>query len=217
MPSTNPIDLSLYLVLDPVLCGGEDGMIETARAACAGGATVVQLRAPGWKKRQLVECGRALKTVLAPYHVPLIVDDDADVCLAVNADGLHVGQRDLAPEDARAIIGGDCILGLSVTTLAELTAADTTPIDYFGVGPVFATPTKTDAEPACGLDGLQAITRAARLPTVAIGGIKAFNAADIVASGADGIAVVSAVCGQPDPKAAAEKLLAIVKAAQITP
>ena len=151
MPSTHPIDLSLYLVLDPVLCGGEDGMIETARAACAGGATVVQLRAPGWKKRQLVECGRALKTVLAPYHVPLIVDDDADVCIAVNADGLHVGQRDLTPEDARAIIGGDRILGLSVTTLAELTAADTTPIDYFGVGPVFATPTKTDAEPACGL------------------------------------------------------------------
>ena len=205
MPSTHPIDLSLYLVLDPVLCGGEDGMIETARAACAGGATVVQLRAPGWKKRQLVECGRALKTVLAPYHVPLIVDDDADVCLAVNANGLHVGQRDLTPEDARAIIGGDRILGLSVT------------IDYFGVGPVFATPTKTDAEPACGLDGLQAITRAARLPTVAIGGIKAFNAADIVASGTDGIAVVSAVCGQPDPKAAAEKLLAIVKAAQTTP
>ena len=122
MPSTHPIDLSLYLVLDPVLCSGEDGMIETARAACAGGATVVQLRAPGWKKRQLVECGRALKTVLAPYHVPLIVDDDADVCLAVNADGLHVGQRDLTPEDARAIIGGDRILGLSVTTLAELTA-----------------------------------------------------------------------------------------------
>ena len=205
MPSTHPIDLSLYLVLDPVLCGGEDGMIETARAACAGGATVVQLRAPGWKKRQLVECGRALKTVLAPYHVPLIVDDDADVCLAVNANGLHVGQRDLTPEDARAIIGGDRILGLSVTTLAELTAADTTPIDYFGVGP------------ACGLDGLQAITRAAGLPTVAIGGIKAFNAADIVASGTDGIAVVSAVCGQPDPKAAAEKLLAIVKAAQTTP
>ena len=188
MPSTHPIDLSLYLVLDPVLCGGEDGMIETARAACAGGATVVQLRAPGWKKRQLVECGRALKTVLAPYHVPLIVDDDADVCLAVNANGLHVGQRDLTPEDARAIIGGDRILGLSVTPLAELTAADTSPI-----------------------------TRAAGLPTVAIGGIKAFNAADIVASGTDGIAVVSAVCGQPDPKAAAEKLLAIVKAAQTTP
>ena len=150
MPSTHPIDLSLYLVLDPVLCGGEDGMIETARAACAGGATVVQLRAPGWKKRQLVECNKTLKTVLAPYHVPLIVDDDADVCLAVNANGLHVGQRDLTPEDARAIIGGDRILGLSFTTLAELTAADTTPIDYFGVGPVIATPTKTDAETACG-------------------------------------------------------------------
>ena len=127
-------------------------MIETARAACAGGATVVQLRAPGWKKRQLVECGRALKTVLAPYHVPLIVDDDADVCLAVNADGLHVGQRDLAPEDARAIIGGDRILGLSVTTLAELTAADTTPIDYFGVGPVFATPRRMPNPPAGWMD-----------------------------------------------------------------
>ena len=94
--------------------------------------------------------------------------------------------------------------------LSEVTA-------FWGFPSPPLTPTKTDAEPACGLDGLQAITRAARLPTVAIGGIKAFNAADIVASGTDGIAVVSAVCGQPDPKAAAEKLLAIVKAAQTTP
>lgn len=96
-----PIDLSVYLVLDPDLCGGAQGMIDTTRAAVQNGATCVQLRAPLWKKRALVECGRALKSALAAFHVPLIINDHADVCLAVDAEGLHVGQDDLSPSDAR--------------------------------------------------------------------------------------------------------------------
>ncbi len=87
-------DLSLYLVLDPILCGGFDGMVATALASVRAGTAVVQLRAPGWKKRDLVNCAHALKKTLAPFSVPLIIDDDADVCLAADADGLHVGQRD---------------------------------------------------------------------------------------------------------------------------
>ena len=99
------IDLSVYLVLDPDLCGGFRGMIDTALAAAQNGATVVQLRAPKWKKRALAECARELKTGLAPFHVPLIINDHADVCAAVKADGLHIGQEDLSPADARAVIG----------------------------------------------------------------------------------------------------------------
>ena len=208
-----PFDLSLYLVLDPILCGGFDGMVATALASAKAGATVVQLRAPGWKKRELVRCARELKKILTPFSVPLIIDDDADVCLAADADGLHVGQRDLEIHDARAIIGPDRILGLSVSNLEELAGADPAVTDYLGVGPIFATSTKPDAAPAMGYDGLTAVTSATSLPTVAIGGIKAPHAADIIRAGVDGIAVVSAICGQPNPAQATAELKTLVDAA----
>ncbi len=208
------LDLSLYLVLDPVLCNGRCGMVETALAAAQNGATVVQLRAPGWKKRALVECARELKKALAPHQVPLIIDDDADVCLAADADGLHVGQRDLDQHDARAIIGPDRLLGLSVSNLAELADADASVTDYLGVGPVFSTATKHDAAPAMGLAGLAAVTSRSPLPTVAIGGIKEAHVADILQADADGIAVVSAICGQPDAGAATAELAALLRAAR---
>ncbi len=207
-------DLSLYLVLDPVLCNGSRGMVETALAAAQAGATIVQLRAPGWKKRALVECARELKKVLSPRGVPLIIDDDADVCLAADADGLHVGQRDLEQHDARAVIGPDRLLGLSVSNLDELAGADASVTDYLGVGPVFSTATKPDAAPAMGLAGLAAVASRTTLPTVAIGGIKSQHAADILAAGADGIAVVSAICGQPDPQAATAELHRLIEAAR---
>lgn len=206
-------DLSLYLVLDPILCGGFDGMVATALASVRAGTAVVQLRAPGWKKRDLVNCARALKKTLAPFSVPLIIDDDADVCLAADADGLHVGQRDLEIHDARAIIGPDRILGLSVSNLEELAGADAAVTDYLGVGPIFTTSTKPDAAPAMGYDGLTAVTSATSLPTVAIGGIKAAHATDIIRAGVDGIAVVSAICGQADPATATAKLKNLVDAA----
>ncbi len=207
-------DLSLYLVLDPVLCSGHRGMVETALAAAQAGATIVQLRAPGWKKRALVECARELKKVLSPRGVPLIIDDDADVCLAADADGLHVGQRDLEQHDARAVIGPDRLLGLSVSNLDELAGADASVTDYLGVGPVFSTATKPDAAPPMGLAGLAAVASRTTLPTVAIGGIKSQHAADILAAGADGIAVVSAICGQPDPQAATAELHRLIEAAR---
>ena len=199
-------DLSFYLVLDPELCGGADGMVETARLAAQSGATLVQLRAPGWKKRALVECARALKRVLSPLSVPLIIDDDADVCLAADADGLHVGQLDLEVHDARSLIGPDRLLGLSITRFEELALVDEAVVDYLGVGPVLATTTKRDAAAAMGFEGLAAVAAATALPCVAIGGIKPRHAARVFASGARGLAVVSAVCGQPDPAAAAAML-----------
>lgn len=208
-------DLSVYLVLDPDLCGGSDGMIETARCAAANGATCVQLRAPTWKKRALVECGRAIHEALAQYGVPLIINDHADVCVAVGAEGLHVGQSDLAPADARAIIGSKRALGLSISFMEELAAVDTDIVDHLGVGPVFSTSTKPDAARALGLEGFEAVTRAAPLPVVAIGSVKANMATDLIIRGAAGLAVVSAICGQADVATATRELCEAVKKARM--
>lgn len=200
-------DFRCCLVLDPDLCGGEAGMVETARLAVAGGVDCVQLRAPQWKKGRLISCGRALMEVLAPLGVPLIVNDHADVCAAIGAVGLHVGQEDLPADVARGLIGPDCLLGLSVSSVEEMLAVDPGLVDYVGVGPVFATPTKADAAPAMGLEGLARALAHRCCPAIAIGGIKAPQLAAVAAAGADGFAVVSAVCGQADPCAAAAELV----------
>lgn len=201
----NAIDLSLYLVLDPDLCGGPAAMVRTAQLAAANGATVVQLRAPGWKKRQWLETAAALKAALAPSGVPLIVNDNVDIALAVDADGVHVGQDDLPPAEVRRLIGPDRILGLSVSSTAEL-ANVPGGIDYLGIGPVFPTGTKPDAAPATGVDLFAELVAAANLPVVAIGGIHGGNCAPLFAAGTSGVAVVSAICGQPDPARATAEL-----------
>lgn len=210
-----PIDLSVYLVLDPDLCGGAQGMIDTTRAAVQNGATCVQLRAPLWKKRALVECGRTLKAVLADFHVPLIINDHADVCLAVDADGLHIGQDDLSPSDARAIIGNEKVLGLSVSNEQELSAVDGRLVDHLGIGPIFSTSTKPDASDALGIDGFAILASRKPCPVVAIGSVKVPIVGDLIRAGADGVAVVSAICGQKDPRAATKELVDAVQMARI--
>ena len=200
-------DLSLYLVLDPDQSERSGGLLETARAAVAGGVTIVQLRAPRWKKRRMTEAARALRTILAPKGIPLIIDDHADVMLAAGAEGLHVGQEDLSAEDARRLIGPDKILGLSAGNLMELRGTRPELLDYYGVGPVFSTRSKADAGAAIGIAGLQEVLAEARHPCVAIGGITKENAPEVGSAGADGIAVISALCGQPDVELAARNLL----------
>lgn len=193
-----PLDLSLYLVLDPDLCGGPLGMVETARIAAGHGATVVQLRAPNWKKRQWLETAAELKAVLAPFGVPLVINDHVDVALAVDAEGVHVGQDDMPVDIVRRLIGPQKWLGLSVSSPAELAQAPLAGVDYLGIGPVYPTGTKLDAAPACGLDGLAGMVMAANLPVVAIGGIHLGNCQPLLQAGAHGVAVVSAICGQDD-------------------
>ena len=216
--------LPLYLVLDPQLCGGALGMVETTRAAIAGGASIVQLRAPEWKKREMCECARALLRITRAAGIPLVIDDHADVALAVDADGLHVGQKDLSPADvmdmdfkdvpadARAVIGHDRILGLSINCVEEALVIEKDLVDYIGIGPYRATATKKDAGAALGATGLKAIVRAAGMPSVAIGGIKLEHVADVMTTGVDGVAIVSAVCGAPNPEAAARALRTALKA-----
>ena len=206
-------DLSLYLVLDPDLCGGAEGMLRTTEEALEDGVTIVQLRAPTWKKRALAACARDLLEMLRPRGIPLIINDHADVAAAVGADGLHVGQDDLSSADARRIIGPDMILGLSAGNVDEVRGVDPALVDYLGIGPVWATATKKDAGAAVGLEGLASLSAASPLPVVAIGGIGASNAADVMRTGVDGIAVVSAICGQASPRTAAENLLAQLRIA----
>ncbi|KGE02355.1 thiamine phosphate synthase [Rhizobium sp. YS-1r] len=198
-------DLSVYLVLDPDLCR-EIGMVETARLAVEGGATIVQLRDKHADTAQIIETGRALKAALAGARVPLIVNDDVEAAIAIGAAGLHVGQSDMVAAIARERIGRDMILGLSVETEELAQRIDTSVVDYVGIGPVFATVTKPDHKQPIGFDGLARIVAAAPVPAVAIGGVKAEHAGPALAAGARGIAVVSAICGQPDPKAAARRI-----------
>ncbi|MDR3428307.1 thiamine phosphate synthase [Silvimonas sp.] len=193
-----PFDLSLYLVLDPDLCGGPQGMVDTARIAAENGATIVQLRAPNWKKRQWLETAFALKAVLDPLGVPLIINDHIDVAIAVDAAGVHIGQADLPPDATRRLIGPDKILGLSTSNAAQMADVPLGLVDYLGVGPVYPTGTKLDASPVIGLDEFGQLMRAKPLPVVAIGGIKHGTAAPLIRAGADGVAVVSAICGQAD-------------------
>ena len=206
------LDLSLYLVLDPELCGGAAGMVETARVAARNGASVVQLRAPGWKKRQWYECALELKRVLAPLKVPLIINDQVDIALAVDADGVHVGQSDLPADAVRRLIGPHKWLGLSVSNAAELAAVPVGVVDHLGVGPIFATATKGDAAPATGLALLADLRAASCLPVVAIGGIGLANCASVMRCGVDGVAVVSAICGQRDVAASTRALRSAIGA-----
>lgn len=203
-----PVDLRLYLITDSCLCAGR-GVISTVAAAVAGGVTAVQVRDPAATTRALFELSGALLGALAGTGVPLIVNDRLDVALAAGAAGVHLGQADLPPVEARRIAGADVLIGWSVTTVAEAEEATRLPagtVDYLGVGPVYPTATKTDAAPAIGLAGLRRATHACGLPCVAIGGIGVGNAADVMAAGAAGVAVVSAICSAADPEEEARRL-----------
>ncbi|MBC7149288.1 MAG: thiamine phosphate synthase [Rhizobium sp.] len=205
-------DLALYLVLDPDLCRPL-GMVETARLAVAGGVTMVQLRDKNASLAQMIETGRALKAALHGTGVPLIVNDDVEAAIAIGADGLHVGQDDMDAQTARRLIGPDMILGLSVETEALAAAVDPAVVDYVGAGPVFATQTKPGHKPPVGLDGLARLIAATPLPAVAIGGLKTGHVEEVLKAGARGIAVVSTICGQPDPQAAAHQLSEAIRKA----
>ena len=206
-------DWSLYLVTDRPLSLGRP-IEEIVQAAVEGGVTAVQLREKDCSTREFIALARKLKELLAPLGVPLLINDRVDVALASGVDGVHIGQSDMACRDARALLGPDALIGLSVETPAQAAEAAAWDCDYLGVGPIFPTATKSDAAPAWGLDRFARLRRTSRHKLVAIGGINASNAASIAAAGADGIAVVSAICSAPDPCAAAAELRAIIAQAR---
>ena len=198
-------DYSLYLVTDRALSLGRS-TVEVVRAAIRGGVSCVQLREKGCSTREFMDEARLLKALLAGTGVPLFINDRLDVALAVGADGVHLGQNDLAIADARRLVGNRMIIGISAESVADAIRAEAEGADYIGASPVFTTSTKTDTAPPLGLDGLRAIRRAVQLPLVAIGGINADNAAAVLRAGADGLAVVSAIVSAPCPRTAAAGL-----------
>jgi thiamine-phosphate pyrophosphorylase len=196
------VDLSLYYVTDAPLSAGR-GLVETALAAVAGGATIVQLRDPVAKGRELVEQARALVAALRPFGVPLIINDRVDVALAASADGVHVGQDDLPAVDARDMLGPDAIIGLSITDIGQMAHVPWDAVDHLGVGPVVSKGVKPDAAEPMGFAGLAACVRASRKPVVAIGGMTVEAIPRAIIAGADGVAVVAAIAGAHDPEVAA--------------
>jgi thiamine-phosphate pyrophosphorylase len=206
----------LHLVTDRALCGDRH-LEDIVLQAVQGGIASVQLREKDLSTRVFVAEAAQMKTLLARAKVPLIINDRVDVALAVGAEGVHVGQSDMPCELVRRLMGPAAIIGLSVETWEEVERAEDQPVDYLGVSPVFATPTKTDTRCAWGLEGLARIRNFSRHPLVAIGGLNASNIADVVRAGAEGIAVVSAICAATDPRQAAVCLRRCLEDAARTP
>lgn len=204
---TLPDCLRLYLVTDaPERCSC--GLLETVRRAICGGATVVQYRREHADSATMLHEAAQLRTLTGEAGIPFIVNNDVRLALEVEADGVHVGQRDMPPAQVRRLIGRRMMLGLSVSNADEMRAVDASLVDYVGCGPVFPTTTKGDAAPAVGAEGWARLSALCPLPLVAIGGINAARAREIRAAGrCNGVAVVSAICGVPDPAAAAAEIL----------
>jgi thiamine-phosphate pyrophosphorylase len=199
----------IYLVTDRASLSGKS-LDEVILHAVKGGATMVQLREKDVSTRFFIEEAQRLKKILAPFAVPLIINDRIDVALAVGADGVHIGQEDMPYPLARKLLGPGAIIGLSVETPDQVEAAEAFDLAYLGVSAIFATPTKTDTRNHWGLDGLRKVRAMTRHPLVAIGGINAANAAEVMQAGADSLAVVSAICSAPDPQKATEHLRRII-------
>lgn len=199
----------IYLVTDRSVLRGKS-LDDVILEAVTGGVVMVQLREKNVSTRFYVEEARHIQKVLAPYSVPLIINDRVDVALAVGADGVHIGQNDMPYPIARKLLGPRAIIGLSVESPEQVAAAEELDVSYLGVSTIFATPTKTDALMQWGLHGLRKVREMSRHPLVAIGGIHAGNAADVIEAGADSLAVVSAICSAPDPRKAAEHLYRVV-------
>lgn len=186
-------------------------LLNVVEQAVAGGVTMVQVREKHGDVRAFIERAMAVKQVLQGTGVPLIINDRVDVALAVNADGVHLGQSDLPARIARKLIGPDKILGLSIENEDQLSVADQLPIDYIGLSAIFATPTKTNTQKHWGIAGLEFALSKTRLPIVAIGGINHANIPQLSATGVDGLALVSAISHAEDPKLAAQELLALMQ------
>jgi thiamine-phosphate pyrophosphorylase len=210
------LDLRLNAIVDPERAGGYQ-LADLAAWCVRGGATLVQLRDKQAETRALIEEARAIKQALMPFAAPFVVNDRVDVAMTAGADGVHLGQDDMAVEDARRLLGSNAIIGLSIKSVEEAEAARLDLVDYVGSGGVYATSSKQQKNAPIGPTGLARIIavlrrRAPDLPVCGIAGIDASNAAEVIAAGADGVAVISAVSLVPNPETAARQLREIVDA-----
>jgi thiamine-phosphate pyrophosphorylase len=198
-------DPGLYLVTDSKLSYPRT-ICDIVQSAVKGGVSVVQLREKDCSTREYIELGRYICKMLKPLGIPLIINDRIDIAYAVGAQGVHIGQGDIPYYYARNLLGTDAIIGLSVETMEQAIEANDMDIDYLGVSPIFSTPTKTDTNTEWGIEGLRQLRRKTKHTLIAIGGINLTNAQTALEAGADGIAVVSAICSASDPETAAKEL-----------
>lgn len=199
----------LYLVAGEEHC--THGRLESVvQEAVQGGVKLVQLREKTASTREFVEKAARIKALLAPFQVPLIINDRIDVALAVDAEGVHIGQSDMHYQTARTLLGPEKLIGLSVETMEEVIEAQNWDVAYLGVSPIFSTPTKTDTKTPWGTEGLRKIRHFSRHALVAIGGINQENILDVLEAGADSIAIVSAICSAPAPKESAARLSQLI-------
>ncbi len=195
-------DFGFYLVItNPVV-----GYAKCAEAAVRAGVKIVQLRMKHASREDILREGREMRRVTAGTGTLFIVNDDPSIASEVGADGVHVGQGDMAPAEVRSRFPELKVVGLSTHNMDQVRASNGQPIDYIGVGPVYATPTKDIPDPTLGLDTMSKMIAAANHPAVAIGGIDASRLPDVIAAGARNYAVVRAVCQSEDPYAAILKL-----------
>lgn len=209
MPHTiipKKLDVSLYLVLDTALCNGITGVVDTAKAALENGISMLQLRSEYMAEKEWLEVGMALKNLLRASAVPLIINNRIDMALALDADGVHIGQKDMPPHIVRSLLGPNKYIGLSISTPDELAQAPAELVDYLGIGPVYPTTSKQNTAPPLGIEGLKYMVQHKKNPAVGIGGITPKNAALVMATGINGIGVVSAICGHPQPDQATRAL-----------
>lgn len=197
----------VYILTDTSISQGRTHL-EIARDAIAGGADAVQLRAKGMNDLAFYETARALRDLTVRTNTPFIVNDRVDIALAVDADGVHIGHDDLPAEAIRRIAGDEKVLGVSATSVAEAIEAERNGADYIGLGPIYeARATKPDAGEPLGLELIQAVRERCKVPIVGIGGIGPQNVAQVLAAGADGVAVISAVVSAPDIAKAVRELV----------
>ncbi|MBP7231123.1 MAG: thiamine phosphate synthase [Syntrophaceae bacterium] len=199
----------LYLVTDRGLCRNRS-LPEVVLQAVQGGVDYVQLREKNVATRLFLEEALAVKKILQSFGVPLIINDRVDVALACGADGIHVGQDDMPYTEVRRLMGEHAIIGVSVETWEDVLACEKLDVNYLGVSPIFATPTKTDTKEPWGMEGLKKIREYSRHDLVAIGGIHDSNAAQAIKAGAHCLAVVSAICSADDPLMAAKNLKSVI-------
>ncbi|MBS1473427.1 thiamine phosphate synthase [Massiliimalia massiliensis] len=202
-------NLLLYAVTDRAWLAGRT-LAEQVNEAIKGGITCLQLREKRLSREAFLEEAKEIKKLAESAGIPLIINDDVSICLESDADGVHVGQSDMAAQDVRALLGPDKILGVSAQTVEQALAAEQAGADYLGVGAMFSTSTKLDAK-TTSFETLKAICEAVTIPVVAIGGISEANVLELTGSGAKGIAVVSAVFAKPDIAEAARRLKGLAK------
>jgi thiamine-phosphate pyrophosphorylase len=212
----DPATWDVYLVTDRGLARGRRTP-DLVQAAVKGGVSAVQLREKLLSTREFYEEGKTVAALLKSSNVPLIINDRIDVALALNADGVHLGQQDMPVGIARELLGPEKLIGLSVETAEHLTDEDLHHVDYLGVSPIFLTPTKDELRTAWGLEGLRQVLNFTDLPLVAIGSLNAENAAATIEAGAGAVAVVSAIVSVDDPEAATRRLVDAVRMAKRKP